>query len=51
MEEHAALHLTKLRAPRRDPFDRMLICQAAVHGLVLLTADQQIRRYPVATAW
>jgi PIN domain nuclease of toxin-antitoxin system len=51
LEEAAALHLTKLPDLHRDPFDRMLICQAAVHGLVLLTPDEQIRRYPVATAW
>ena len=49
--EDAALHLAKLPDLHRDPFDRMLICQAAVHGLVLLTPDEQIRRYPVVTAW
>jgi PIN domain nuclease of toxin-antitoxin system len=49
--EAASLHLTKLPELHREPFDSMLICQAAVHGLVLLTPDEQIRRYPVATAW
>ena len=29
----------------RDPFDRMLIAQAQVEGLTLLTADATIARY------
>lgn len=31
----------------RDPFDRMLICQALHHDMVLATTDRQISRYPV----
>jgi PIN domain nuclease of toxin-antitoxin system len=31
-----------------DPFDRMLIAQALVEELVLVTADAAIRRYEVA---
>jgi PIN domain nuclease of toxin-antitoxin system len=30
-----------------DPFDRMLIAQARVEGLVLATADDAVRRYDV----
>lgn len=33
----------------RDPFDRMLIAQAQVDRMTLVTTDRQIRRYPVAT--
>jgi PIN domain nuclease of toxin-antitoxin system len=33
----------------RDPFDRMLIAQAQVDGLTLVTSDREIRNYPVAT--
>jgi PIN domain nuclease of toxin-antitoxin system len=29
----------------RDPFDRLLVAQAAVEGLTLLTADAALRRY------
>ena len=29
----------------RDPFDRMLVAQAAVEGLTLLTADAGLKRY------
>lgn len=32
----------------RDPFDRMLIAQAQVEGLTLVTSDREIRRYPVS---
>lgn len=32
----------------RDPFDRMLIAQAQVEGLTLVTSDRDIRRYPVS---
>jgi PIN domain nuclease of toxin-antitoxin system len=49
--EDATLLLGKLPAIHRDPFDRMLICQATVDGLVLLTPDQQIASYPVRTLW
>jgi PIN domain nuclease of toxin-antitoxin system len=29
-----------------DPFDRMLIAQATVEGITLLTADVQLAKYP-----
>jgi PIN domain nuclease of toxin-antitoxin system len=32
-----------------DPFDRMLVTQAIVDGLTLVTSDRALRRYPVAT--
>jgi PIN domain nuclease of toxin-antitoxin system len=35
----------------RDPFDRMLIAQAIVEGLTLVTKDDLVRRYAVPTAW
>ncbi len=31
-----------------DPFDRMLVAQAQVEGLTIVTADRQIARYQVA---
>ncbi|MGK0173357.1 MAG: PIN domain nuclease of toxin-antitoxin system [Gammaproteobacteria bacterium] len=42
---HAAETLT-LPAIHRDPFDRMLIAQARVESLPLLTVDAHILRYP-----
>jgi PIN domain nuclease of toxin-antitoxin system len=35
----------------KDPFDRMLVCQAIAHGLVVLTPDEAISRYPVRVHW
>lgn len=35
----------------RDPFDRMLIAQALLQGMTLLTADADIARYEVRTFW
>jgi PIN domain nuclease of toxin-antitoxin system len=30
----------------RDPFDRILVAQATVEGMVLVTADPAVLRYP-----
>ena len=35
----------------RDPFDRMLVAQAQIEGLPILTADPAISRYDVETIW
>ena len=51
LEEPAVLHLHKLPLHHRDPFDRMLICQAIEHDCVLLTPDPLIQQYPVRTQW
>ena len=34
-----------------DPFDRMLVAQALVEDLDLVTDDEVVRRYPVRTMW
>lgn len=51
LEEDAVLHLERLPGLHRDPFDRMLVCQALHHGLTILTPDADLRRYPVRTLW
>lgn len=33
----------------RDPIDRMLVAHALTEGMTILTADANIRRYPVPT--
>lgn len=33
----------------RDPFDRMLVAQAQLEGLILVTADERIRGYSEVT--
>ena len=51
LDEEATLHLTRLPALHKDPFDRMLICQAVAQHLVILTPDELINQYPVRTMW
>jgi PIN domain nuclease of toxin-antitoxin system len=51
LDEEASLHLHRLPPIHRDPFDRMLICQALTAGLTLVTPDENISRYPVRTLW
>lgn len=45
--EAAVAHLQNLEPHHRDPFDRMLVCQAIVHDLQIMTADPEIVTYPV----
>lgn len=42
--EHS-LHINLLQNIHKDPFDRMLIAQATVDGMVLLTADATVAQY------
>jgi PIN domain nuclease of toxin-antitoxin system len=49
--EQATLYLTKLPDLHRDPFDRILICQAIVEGMCILTPDELITQYPVHSQW
>jgi PIN domain nuclease of toxin-antitoxin system len=42
--EHA-LRAGRLPGDHKDPFDRMLIAQAAVEGLALVTTDSEITKY------
>ena len=51
LDEEVALHLARLPLLHKDPFDRMLVCQAIVHGLVILTPDKLVNQYPVRTMW
>ena len=44
-----ALHVAALPPHHRDPFDRMLVAQASVESIPILTADAQIGRYDVET--
>jgi PIN domain nuclease of toxin-antitoxin system len=46
-----ALQVTHLPAIHQDPFDRLLIAQAQIEGLPLLTGDEEIARYKVNCIW
>lgn len=51
LDEAAALHVGRLPTPHRDPFDRMLVCQAIAHSLAIVTPDAHVAKYPVRTIW
>jgi len=42
------MRVAELPLHHRDPFDRLLIAQAQVEALSLLTADRQLEAYDVA---
>jgi PIN domain nuclease of toxin-antitoxin system len=46
-----ALRVYTLPDYHRDPFDRLLVSQAVLEKLALLSADPQIARYPVDLVW
>lgn len=46
-----ALRVAALPLHHRDPFDRLLVAQAELEGLVVLTGDPQIAAYGVETLW
>ena len=48
--EHA-LTVFALPAYHRDTFDRLLIAQAKVEGMTLISADKIFDRYPVQLLW
>jgi PIN domain nuclease of toxin-antitoxin system len=43
--EHA-INIDRLPAAHKDPFDRLLVAQATVEGILLLTSDARVGRYP-----
>lgn len=47
----AIFTLPKLPKLHRDPFDRLLICEAIQEGVPLVTPDTTIRNYPVRVLW
>jgi PIN domain nuclease of toxin-antitoxin system len=47
VEHHHACRISALPGIHRDPFDRILIAQAQMENLLLITADQQIEAYDV----
>ena len=48
LDEQSVARLTSLPPHHRDPFDRILVCQAQAHNLIIVTVDSLIRQYEVA---
>ena len=51
LTEADALAAEKLQLFHKDPFDRMLIAQALMGGLAILTSDRAFEPYPVRVIW
>jgi PIN domain nuclease of toxin-antitoxin system len=49
LEHHHALHVATLPLIHRDPFDRVLVAQAQLLKLPILTSDRMLSRYAVET--
>ncbi len=47
LDENSVTQLANLPPLHRDPFDRMLICQALQNNLIIATVDKAIRNYQV----
>jgi PIN domain nuclease of toxin-antitoxin system len=51
IDEESTLHVIKLPPLHLDPFDRLLVSQAIVHGMTIVTPDPKITQYPARTLW
>ena len=47
MDEESVARLAGLPSLHRDPFDRLLVCQAIEHGLTIATVDLAVQSYPI----
>lgn len=48
------LHVRQLRELpplHKDPFDRILVAQAMVDGMVLISRDEALKGYPLKLLW
>ena len=45
------LALGNLPDHHRDPFDRMMIAQAQVEDIILISRDSMVRQYPIQVIW
>jgi PIN domain nuclease of toxin-antitoxin system len=43
--------LRSLPDHHRDPFDRILVAQALVENMTIISKDAKIKQYPVTVVW
>lgn len=48
---HHCRHHENLAWHHRDPFDRLLICQAMTEDLILISKDRKFREYSIPVVW
>jgi PIN domain nuclease of toxin-antitoxin system len=51
ISQNHALKAAALPPHHRDPFDRMLVAQAQLEGLRLMTVDEKLAKYDVPILW
>ncbi len=51
IEHRHALHVASLPLHHHDPFDRILIAQAQLEGIPIITADPKFSAYEVEVMW
>ena len=51
VEHSHALRVAGLPSHHRDPFDRLLVAQAELEGVTLLTADRKFEPYGIPIEW
>ena len=51
IEKAYAFTAASLPLHHRDPFDRMLIAQATIENVPILSSDNHLTRYPVQVLW
>ncbi len=49
IDAHHALAVADLELLHNDPFDRIQIVQAKIEGLTIMTRDEKIKQYGIAT--
>jgi PIN domain nuclease of toxin-antitoxin system len=51
IDEESALYTARLPKLHTDPFDRMLVAQAILRGMVILTPDEAVVQYAARVLW
>ena len=51
IEDDHALQVLELPKLHRDPFDRLLVAQAQVEDLALVSSDSELQAYDVEVVW
>ena len=51
VSHHHALAVSQLPHHHRDPFDRLLVAQANLENMILMSADRIFERYSVPRLW
>jgi PIN domain nuclease of toxin-antitoxin system len=51
IEPRHAAAVSKLPLHHRDPFDRLIVAQALVEGIPIVSSDVQLDAYGVARLW